>query len=140
MRPDIYSATALFTERYGVEAAAEIVRFEISHMKLIEDLVRKKNIDCELTFTRSFDMYYDEDQLQKAKAFYDYLVEQGFDFMDDVKYMTQAETQEVSPISLSRDVLGWLSDHILCSRLLTSEAQRGASAFQRDIFGLTNSL
>ena len=96
LRPDIYSATALFTERYGIEAAAEIVRFEISHLKTMEELVRKENIDCELTFTRSYDMYLNEDQLKKAKAFYDFLVDQGLDFMNDVKYMSQAETQDVS--------------------------------------------
>jgi hypothetical protein len=103
LRPDIYSATALFTERYGFEAAAEVVRFEISHLKLLEELVRKENIDCELTFAPSYDMYLDEDQLKKAKAFYDSLVDQGFDFMDDVKYMTQSDTQEVCPSRLCGD-------------------------------------
>lgn len=96
LRPDIYSATALSTERYGIEAAAEIVRFELSHMKIIEELVRKHNIDCDLALTRSYDMYLDENELKKAKAFYDYLVSQGLDFMDDVEYMSPAETQEVS--------------------------------------------
>lgn len=96
MRPDIYSATSLFTERYGIEAATEIVRFEISHLKIMEDLVRKENIDCDLTFTRSYDMYLDEDQLKKAKVFYDFMLDQGLDFMDDVEYMSQAETQDVS--------------------------------------------
>ena len=62
----------------------------------MEELVRKEKIDCELTFTRSYDMYFDEDQLKKAKAFYDFLVDQGLDFMNDVKYMSQAETQGVS--------------------------------------------
>ncbi|KAJ5505030.1 hypothetical protein N7463_007904 [Penicillium fimorum] len=106
LRPDIYSATALFTERYGIEAAAEIVRFEISHLKIIEELVRKENIDCELTFTRSYDMYLDEDELKTAKTFYDSLVEQGLDFMDDVKYMSQAETRDTAHV---RDAKGGFS-------------------------------
>lgn len=114
LRPDIYSATALSTERYGIEAAAEIVRFELSHMKIIEELVRKHNIDCDLTFTRSYDMYLDENELKKAKVFYDYLVSQGFDFMDDVEYMSPAETQEVS--FFFRQVIGCIFEfpiHIL---------------------------
>lgn len=85
----------MFTERYGLEPAAEIVRFEMSHLKLIDELVRKENIDCELTFTRSYDMYFDEEQLRKAKIFYDFLVNEGLDFMNDVEYMTQSDTEEV---------------------------------------------
>jgi glycine/D-amino acid oxidase-like deaminating enzyme len=65
-------------------------------MKEIEDLVRKENIDCELTFTRSLDMYLDEDQLKKARVFYDSLIGQGLDFMDDVKYLSESEAQKVS--------------------------------------------
>ncbi|KAJ5554842.1 hypothetical protein N7535_007285 [Penicillium sp. DV-2018c] len=103
LRPDISEATAMFTERHGIEAAAEVVRFEISHLKAIEELVRKEKIDCDLTFTRSHDMYLDEEELKKAKAFYDYLVEQGFDFMEDVKYMSRQETQETAHV---RDAKG----------------------------------
>jgi hypothetical protein len=71
------------------------VRFELSHLKVLQDLIRKEKIDCELTFTRSYDMYLDEDQLMKARAFYELLVDQGLDFMEDVKYMSQSDTQEV---------------------------------------------
>jgi hypothetical protein len=141
LRPDIYSATALFTERYGIEAAAEIVRFEISHLKLVEELVRKENIDCDLTFTRSYDMYVDEDELKKAKAFYDFLIEQGLDFMDDVQYMSQAEAQDVSGISLR--ILRSFSEYLLTIFSLRQhmlETPREASAFQQAISGLTNSL
>jgi len=138
LRPDIYSATARFTERYGLEAAAEVVRFEISHLKLLEDLVRKENIDCELTFTRSYDMYLDEDQLKKAKAFYDLLVSKGFDFMDDVKYMTQSDTQKVCPSCLRGNSTSCLLK-IYPSRQLMFEMQRGASASRLGIFGHTNS-
>lgn len=97
LRPDIYSATSLYAERYGLEAAAEIVRFELAHMKVIEDVVAKENIDCELTFTRSLDMYLDEAQLKTARNFYDSLVDQGFDFMHDVQYLSEKEAQEVRP-------------------------------------------
>ncbi|KAJ5780211.1 hypothetical protein N7457_005371 [Penicillium paradoxum] len=118
LRPDIYSATALFAGRYGIEAAAEIVRYEISHMKIIEDLVRKENIDCDLTFTRSFDMYLDEDELKKAKAFYDYLVGQGFDFMDDVKYMSQAETEETAHVRGAKGGFSFSAGHLWPYKLI----------------------
>jgi glycine/D-amino acid oxidase-like deaminating enzyme len=126
LRPDIYSATALFTERHGLEAAAEVVRFEISHLKLLEELVRKEKIDCELTFTRSYDMYLDEDQLKKAKAFYDLLVAQGFDFMDDVNYMAQSDTQKVRANIFAVDLLFDI-DHKLPKTAHVRDAKGGFS-------------
>ncbi|KAJ5123934.1 uncharacterized protein N7515_007759 [Penicillium bovifimosum] len=118
LRPDIYAATARFTERYGVEAAAEIVRFEISHMKVIEDLVRKEKIDCDLTFTRSYDMYFDEEELKKAKVFYEYLVDQGFDFMEDVKYMSRQETQETAHVRDAKGGFSFSAGHLWPYKLI----------------------
>lgn len=91
--------TATYTERYGIEAAVEVVRFEISHMKELEELVRREKIGCDLTFTRSFDIYLDADQLAAAKSFYDFLVDQRLDFMDDVKYLSDEDAQGVSKVS-----------------------------------------
>ncbi|KAJ5972980.1 uncharacterized protein N7479_002898 [Penicillium vulpinum] len=119
LRPDISSSTALFTERYGIEAAAEIVRFEISHLKLIEELVRKENIDCDLNFTRSYDIYFDEDELKKAKAFYDFLVDQGLDFMDDAKYMSQAETQDMAHVRDAKGGFSFSAAHLWPYKLIT---------------------
>jgi hypothetical protein len=96
LRPDPYSATAKYTERYGIEAAVEVVRFEIAHMKILEELVRKEKIDCDLTFTRSLEIYLDADELATMKDFYDSLVDRGLDFIDDVKYLSQEEAQKVS--------------------------------------------
>ena len=95
LRPDLYSITAQYMERYGLEAAVEVVRFEISHMKEIADLVAKEGIDCDLTFSKSFDVYLDAAELKKKKEFVDYLRNQNLDFMDDVKYLSETEAQEV---------------------------------------------
>jgi hypothetical protein len=42
-------------------------------------------------------MYLDEAQLKTARNFYDSLVDQGFDFMHDVQYLSEKEAQEVRP-------------------------------------------
>ncbi|CAI7601922.1 unnamed protein product [Penicillium glandicola] len=119
LRPDIYTATSLFTARYGIEAAAEIVRFEISHMKIIQDLVHKENIDCDLTFTRTYDMYFNEDQYKKAKAFHDFLVDQKLDFMDDVKHISQAETQDTAHVRDAKGGFSFSSGHLWPYKLVS---------------------
>ncbi|KAJ5753468.1 uncharacterized protein N7511_007621 [Penicillium nucicola] len=118
LRPDIYSATATNTERYGLEAAVEIVRFELAHMKEIEDLVRLENIDCELTFTRSLNIYLDEDQLKKAKTFYDSLLERGLDFMDDVKYLSQSEAQKEAYVRNAKGGFSFSAGHLWPYKLI----------------------
>ena len=126
LRPDLYSATSTYTERYGIVAAVEVVRFEISHMKILDELVRKEKIDCDLTFSRSYDIYLDADQLANAKKFYDFLVEQGLDFMDDVKYLSQEEAQGVSR-SVPQNVTFASTDSTLEKTAKVRNAQGGFS-------------
>ena len=64
-------------------------------MKILEELVQKEKIDCDLTFTRSLDIYLDADELATVKEFYDSLIDRGLDFIDDVKYLSQEEAQKV---------------------------------------------
>jgi hypothetical protein len=65
-------------------------------MKTLQELVRKENIDCDLTFTRYLDIYLDVDQFTISKISYDNLVDLGLNFMDDVKYLSQEDAQGVS--------------------------------------------
>jgi glycine/D-amino acid oxidase-like deaminating enzyme len=107
LRPDLYSITSKYIQRYGLEAAVEVVRFEISHVKEIADLVAREGIDCDLTLTRSLDIYLDEGELQRKREFVDYLRAQNLDFMGDVEDLSETEAQEVSdlfPIDLSTHI------------------------------------
>lgn len=95
-------------------------------MKTLEELVRKEKIDCDLTFTRSLDIYLDANQLAAAKSFYDYLVDQGLDFMDDVKYLSQEDAQGVS-IPAERSIIYFLTDTTLDQKAKVRNAQGGFS-------------
>ncbi|KAF3396421.1 Gamma-glutamylputrescine oxidoreductase [Penicillium rolfsii] len=119
LRPDLYAMTATYTERYGIKAAVEVVRFEIAHMKELEDLVRREKIDCDLTFTRSFDIYLDADQLAAAKTFYDFLVGQGLDFMDSVKYLSEEEAQKTAKVRDAKGGFKFSAGHLWPYKLIT---------------------
>ncbi|KAJ5381993.1 uncharacterized protein N7496_004421 [Penicillium cataractarum] len=129
LRPDLYSATKIYTERYGLDAAVEVVRFEIAHMKTLEKLVQKEKIDCDLTFTRSLDIYLDVDQLAAAKSFYDYLVDQGLDFMDDVQYLSQEDAQGKAKVRNAQGGFSFSAGHLwpykLICRLIRIAVSRG---------------
>ncbi|KAJ5907217.1 uncharacterized protein N7473_004133 [Penicillium subrubescens] len=129
LRPDLYSMTATYTQRYGIEAAVEVVRFEISHMKELENLVRKENIECDLTFTRSYDIYLDADQLATAKSFYNFLVDQGLDFIDDVKYLSKEDAQGTTKVRDAQGGFSFSAGHLwpykLIAGLLRIAVSRG---------------
>ncbi|KAJ5688797.1 hypothetical protein N7462_003189 [Penicillium macrosclerotiorum] len=112
LRPDLYAMAARYTERYGVEAAAEVVRFEIAHMEEIKDLVQKEKIDCELTFTRSYDIYLNADELKETKRFVDFLTQEGLDFMDDVKYLSESEAQTSAKVRGAQGGFSFSAGHL----------------------------
>ncbi|KAL6231697.1 hypothetical protein BDW75DRAFT_233404 [Aspergillus navahoensis] len=47
LRPDIYSLTSRYAEHYGMDAAEEVVRFEMAHLNALKDLVQEEAIDSQ---------------------------------------------------------------------------------------------
>ncbi|CAI7672348.1 hypothetical protein N7533_012684 [Penicillium manginii] len=119
LRPDLYSITSKYIERYGLEAAVEVVRFEISHVKEIADLVAREGIDCDLTLTRSLDIYLDKGELQRKREFVDYLRAQNLDFMDDVEDLSETEAQEKAHVRDAKGGFSFSAGHLWPYKLIT---------------------
>ncbi|OAL74950.1 FAD dependent oxidoreductase [Trichophyton violaceum] len=66
IRPEMYGHASRFISRHGVEATAEIVKYEISHLRIIADVIEREKIDCDFTLTRSLDVYFDKDVMDKV--------------------------------------------------------------------------
>lgn len=94
LRPEIYFYMPEYVRKYGLEMAADISNFEISHIQVIKDLVEREKIDCDFFLGRSMDVFLDEDQALKAKAAYDALVESGLVSLKDVQF-TAAKNAEI---------------------------------------------
>lgn len=90
-----------YIEKYGLEMAAAISNFEISHVQALKDLVEKEQIDCDFTLGRSMDVFLDEAQAVKAKAAYDELKKSGLVSLKDVQY-TSAKNAEIVSTPLLR--------------------------------------
>ena len=71
---------------HGVHAAVEISKFEIAHIQAFKELIEKEHIDCDFTLTRTFNVFLDEEQVQRSKAVYDRLVTVGLEGFSDVHY------------------------------------------------------
>ncbi|KAM5449683.1 hypothetical protein MaudCBS49596_004804 [Microsporum audouinii] len=91
LRPEMYAHASKFISRHGVEAAAEIVKYEISHLRVLADVIEREKIDCDLVLTRSFDVYFDQEVMDKVRRGVEPLVsnsyQQGkYDFMKDAEF------------------------------------------------------
>ncbi|THV50261.1 hypothetical protein BGAL_0158g00200 [Botrytis galanthina] len=95
LRPDLYGHIPTYVERGGPRAGAEIAEFEIAHVKEIKKLIEKEKIDCDFSLCRTVDVWCNEEMAKKAKAVYDQMVKNDFEYMDDVIFHTGKEVEGI---------------------------------------------
>ena len=95
LRPDYYGVIPTYIDRAGRDAAEEVARFEIAHLPGLKKVIEEERIDCDLTLTRSLDVWCDEESAKQAKSVYDRLVAEGFEYMKDVIFYTGKDVEGV---------------------------------------------
>ncbi|KAJ5157916.1 uncharacterized protein N7482_009016 [Penicillium canariense] len=96
LRPDLYGHIPTYIGRAGSRAGAEIAEFEIAHIRALKKFIEEEKIDCDLTVSRSIDVWCNEEAAKKAKEVYDFMVAKGFEYMDDVIFYTGENVEGVS--------------------------------------------
>lgn len=94
-RPDLYGHIPKYIGRAGPRAGAEIAEFEISNLRALKKTIRDEDIDCDFTLARSVDVWCNEEAAQRAKAVYDEMVAEDFEYMEDVVFYTGDEVEGV---------------------------------------------
>lgn len=95
MRPDLYGHIPTYIERHGLEAGAELAKFELAHLKALKEIIFKEEIDCDLNITRNMNVYLNDAAGEKAKRVYQTLAAQGLSFVDDIHYTPQSQAEGV---------------------------------------------
>jgi hypothetical protein len=83
----------MYTERHGVEAAIEVVEFELAHVPAIKEVVERENIDCDLNITRSMNVCLDAGRAARVKAVYDEVRSRHLSFVDDIHWSTEKDAE-----------------------------------------------
>lgn len=96
LRPDLYGRIPTYIDRAGARAGAEIAEFEISNLRALKRFIEEEGIDCDLALTRSMDIWCNEEAAKKAKAVYDFMVAQRFEYMSDAIFYTGEQVEGVS--------------------------------------------
>ncbi|KAB8264075.1 phosphoenolpyruvate phosphomutase-domain-containing protein [Aspergillus pseudonomiae] len=97
LRPDLYDRIPTYIKRHGVDAAAEVANFELSHIKVLKDLLAEENIDCDFNITRCLSKNYED------------LVSRGLDFADDIHYTPSKNAQGISGVKDAKACLSYTS-------------------------------
>ncbi|KAI9834771.1 MAG: hypothetical protein M1819_002857 [Sarea resinae] len=111
LRPD-FASSAEHIERYGAAAAAEILRFETSHIPAIRDIIRREDIDCNFVLTKSLAVLLDEDDARHAKDAYSKLVESGVASSDEVQFVVGNDAELASGVKGAKGCLSYNAGHL----------------------------
>lgn len=99
-RPDLYGHIPKYIGRAGPRAGAEVAEFEMANLRALKKVIREENIDCDFTLARSVDVWCNEAAARQAKAVYDQMVAEGFEYMEDVVFYTGDQVEGVSKQSV----------------------------------------
>lgn len=127
LRPDLYDRIPTYIRRYGVDAAAEVANFELSHVKAFKNLLAEENIDCDFNITRCLSVYLDEAAGEKARKKYKELVSRGLAFADDIHYTPPKNAEGVRAFSLSMFRESYSAKTQILHRFLESKVPKHAS-------------
>lgn len=94
LRPDLYGHIPTYIARAGIEAGAEVAKFEVQNLWAIKKIIEDEQIDCDFTLTRSIDVWCNDDAAQQAKVTYDRMAALKLDFMKDVFFTSDPKVAE----------------------------------------------
>lgn len=123
IKPDVYFNVGKYASLYGMEAAAEMARFEAEHVYAVKDLIETEGLDCDFHLTRAVDVCLDADHARETEAAYRELVKAGVADLRDVDFTPKPDAERVRVL---RGLGGSNSTpEILSEFKLTTKAKKG---------------
>ncbi|KAI6713349.1 hypothetical protein JHW43_004066, partial [Diplocarpon mali] len=102
LRPDLYGHIPAYMDRAGVDAGREIAEFERAHLAAIQEVVEAEGIECDLTRTRTVDVWINEAAAAEAQATYERMTARQLSYMDDVRFARGRDAERISGVKGAR--------------------------------------
>ncbi|OKL63284.1 hypothetical protein UA08_01860 [Talaromyces atroroseus] len=110
LRPDVYGEIPLYIQRHGLELATEVAEFELSHVKAIQAVLKKEQIeDCDLVITRNMNVYLHAERGKRVKDAIDKLRDQGCTFVDDIFHAPDKDAEAISGVKGAKTAFSFTS-------------------------------
>lgn len=89
-------------EKWGVDAARDLIKSHIAHIMALKNVIEKEKIDCDFLVTRSFDVFMDSDEARQRELDLRTYKDMGLDELEHVdvlatKYL-EAVRRRPSPL------------------------------------------
>ncbi|WPG99892.1 FAD dependent oxidoreductase [Acrodontium crateriforme] len=97
-RPDVYARATAVIDRYGVEAAEEVVTFEVRNLAAIKELIEQKQIDCDFTMTQCTSVWLRAQDGDETAIALEKLTQVGISTVSDVTYTSEADAENNSGV------------------------------------------
>lgn len=85
----------LLISTHGAVAAEEITEHQLNQLIALTEVVKRENIDCELSETHSFDVYFDESQAREARSFLKEQRQNGVSWSQRAEWIEESESDKV---------------------------------------------
>lgn len=81
--------------KYGPSAAAEVIAYQLDQQTALQEVVEKEKIDCELSVTRSFDIFFDADHAREMQEFVSTMQAEGAPWAQHMTWIDASESEKV---------------------------------------------
>ncbi|KAJ6007355.1 hypothetical protein N7540_011331 [Penicillium herquei] len=97
LKPPPSVARRMMTD-FGPDDTAEMVAHISNQLAALEDVTKKENIDCELSVTRSFDIYFDEVHAREMKEFISTHKAEGAPWVEHMRWIDAPESDQITGV------------------------------------------
>lgn len=80
---------------HGAVAAEEMSEHQLDQLTALAEVVKRENIDCELSETHSFDVYFDESHAREARNFLQEQRQNEISWSQKAEWIGESESDKV---------------------------------------------
>ncbi|TLD15245.1 hypothetical protein PspLS_10676 [Pyricularia sp. CBS 133598] len=124
VKPDVYFNVGKYASLYGMEAAAEMARFEAEHVYAVKDLIEAEGLDCDFHLTRAMDVCLDAEHARETEAAYRELVKADVADLRDVDFTPKQDAEKISGVKGAQCCFSFTAAHLWPSKLVHQLLQR----------------
>ncbi|KAJ5919566.1 hypothetical protein N7454_009401 [Penicillium verhagenii] len=122
-----------FGAKYDPRELAEIIGNQLDQITALKEVVEKEKIDCEFRVTRSFDIFFDEDDAREAHEFVVSRQAEGTPWAQHITWIDASESEKITGIKKTKGALSVpaasLWPYKLVTALLSRVVEMGGKLF-----------